>query len=534
MTLLTKKVNMEMIRSLIAITLTSVISHLAAAPEARAQAVDSTQEITYRPIYHFSPPQNWTNDPNGLVYFGDKYHIFYQYNPEGDTWGHMSWGHATSPDMMKWEHEPIALQDYQNGDGTSTMFFSGTAVVDKNNTSGLAKNDGEFPLVAIYTAHIDSAGKGISQSQSMAYSLDGKQFTRYDHNPLLNLHTTDFRDPKVFWQEDSKQWVMIVAKPLDFRLQFYGSPDLKKWSLLSEFGDKLGDKSKIWECPDVFPLPVENESGVIKWVVTLSGGHPQQNGNLGMQYFIGNFDGKTFTADPLPYPLYLDYGKDFYAGIIFNNLPESDKRKIMIGWENSWEYAALTPSKGFRGQMSVPRELSLYKNEKGEYRLRSFPVREVAGYRGNLLTTQGSVAVTGSKVLNSITGNALDMEFMIKRSSAEQAGIKLLKHGDFQTLVYYNKNDNTLKIDRTKSGNVSFSPKFPSVESVPLPDDESDIAIRILVDNNSVEVFANGGKQVLTDLVFPVSNKFTYELFSTEVATTFRDLKVWEMKASME
>lgn len=525
---------MTILKSILTITLASAFCQLVNLTEAQAQAVDSTSDLTYRPIYHFTPPQNWTNDPNGLVYYGDKYHIFYQYNPEGDTWGHMSWGHATSTDMMKWEHEPIVLQDYQNGDGTSTMFFSGTAVVDKNNTSGLGKTDDEIPLVAIYTAHIDSAGIGISQSQSMAYSLDGKQFTRYDHNPLINLNTTDFRDPKVFWLEASKQWIMIVALPLDFRVQFYSSPDLKKWNLLSEFGDKLGDKSKIWECPDIFELPVENEAGVNKWVITLSGGHPQQNGNLGMQYFIGSFDGKTFTADPLPYPLYLDNGKDFYAGIIFNNLPENDTRKIMIGWENSWEYAATTPSKGFRGQMAAPRELTLYKNEKGEYRIKSFPIREVNNYRGNLLAKQSSVAVTGSKLLNSVSGNALDIEFIIKRSSAEQAGIKLLKHGDYETLVYYNKIDNTLKIDRTKSGNVSFSAKFPSIESVPLPDDGGDIAIRILVDNNSVEVFANSGRQVLTDLVFPVSEKVTYELFSTEVATTFKDLNVWEMKPSMQ
>jgi fructan beta-fructosidase len=500
--------------------------------DARAQSQDSTEVIPYRPAYHFSPPQNWINDPNGLVFYGDKYHMFYQYNPEGDTWGHMSWGHATSKDMMKWEHEPIALQDYPNGDGTSTMFFSGTAVVDKNNTSGLAKKEGDIPLVVIYTAHIDSSGKGISQSQSMAYSLDGKEFIRYEHNPLINLQTTDFRDPKVFWREESNQWIMLVAKPLDYRLQFYASADLKKWSLLSEFGDNLGDKSKIWECPDIFELPVENENGTSKWVLTLSGGHPQQKGYLGMQYFIGNFDGKTFTADPLPYPLYLDYGKDFYAGIIFNDLP--DRRKIMIGWQNSWEYAAETPTKGFRGQMSVPRELTLYRNEKGEYRLRSFPVREVDHYRGNLLTTQNSVTVTGNKILSSVSGMALDIEFVIKRSSSEQAGIKLLKHGPYQTLVYYNKIDNTLKIDRTKSGNVSFNPKFPSVESVPLPNDDGDIKIRILVDRTSVEVFANDGKQVLTDLVFPVSDKVSYELFSTDVATTFRNLNIWEMKASME
>jgi len=525
---------MRMLKTIQIVTLALAISPFYNAALVNAQSVDSTVEMTYRPAFHFTPHQNWTNDPNGLVYYKDQYHLFYQYNPEGDVWGHMSWGHATSKDMMKWEHQPIALQDYPNGNGTSTMFFSGTAVADKDNTSGLGKSADEFPLVAIYTAHIDSSGTGVSQNQSMAYSLDGKQFTRYDKNPLIDLHTTDFRDPKVFWQEQSRQWVMIVAKPLDYTLQLYTSQDLKEWSLLSEFGDKLGDKSKIWECPDMFELPVENEQGITKWVVTLSGGHPQQNGNLGMQYFIGNFDGKTFTPDPLSYPLYLDYGKDFYAGIIFNNLPENDNRKIMIGWQNSWEYAAATPSKGFRGQMSLPRELSLYKNENSQYRVKSFPAREVNSYRGRLLSTQGSVAVTGSKVLNAITGSMLDIEFVIRKSSAEQAGIKLLKHGENQTAVYYSKIDNTLKIDRTKSGNVGFSPKFASIESVPMPDTDEDITIRIVVDRNNVEVFANGGKQVMTDLVFPLSDQFTYELFSTEVATTFRDINIWEMKPSME
>lgn len=206
----------------------------------------------------------------------------------------------------------------------------------------------------------------------------------------------------------------------------------------------------------------------------------------------------------------------------------------MIGWQNSWEYAAATPSKGFRGQMSVPRELSIYKNENSEYRIKSFPTKEVTSYRGQLLATQSSVAVTGSKLLNPISGSKLDIEFVIKRSSAEQAGIKLLKHGENQTLVYYNKIDNTLKIDRTKSGNVGFSAKFPSIESVPLPDTNDDIYIRILVDRNNIEVFANGGNQVMSDLVFPLSEKVSYELFSTEVATTFRDLNIWEMKSSME
>lgn len=499
-----------------------------------AQGEDSVKSINYRPGYHFTPPQHWSNDPNGLVYYGGQYHMFYQHNPEADHWGHMSWGHATSSDLMKWEHQPIALRDYVNSNGTTTMFFSGTAVVDRDNTSGLAKSDGQTPLVLIYTAHIDSSGRGIAQNQRMAYSLDGKNFQLYSETPLIDLHTRDFRDPKVFWQEQYQQWVMIVAKPLDFRLQFYTSQDLKSWTFASEFGAKLGDQSRNWECPDIFSLPVENENGVSKWVVTLSAGHPQQNGVSGVQYFIGSFDGKKFVADPLTYPLYLDYGKDFYAAIAYNDLPATDKRRIMIGWETNLDYAGAVPTKGFRGQMTIPRELTLYKNEKGEYRLRSFPVKEVNTYRRQLLSTQSSVTVTGSKALNTIKGDMLDIEFVIKRSSADQSGIKLLKNGENETAVYYNKLDNSIKIDRTKSGNIGFSEKFPSIESVPLPEGNDDIPVRILVDVNSVEVFVNGGKQVLTDLVFPLSEELSYELFSTDVATTFQDLNIWQMNASME
>jgi fructan beta-fructosidase len=261
----------------------------------------SLKAQSYRPVFHFTPEKNWTNDPNGLVYYKGEYHIFFQHNPFGDVWGHMSWGHATSKDMMKWNYKPIALQEYQNGNGTTTMFFSGTAVVDKNNTSGFAKKQGEVPLIAIYTAHVDSSSHGISQSQHLAYSQDGIHFQRYNKNPLIDLHTTDFRDPKVFWSKRSRQWVMVASKPLDYMLQFYGSADLKNWKLLSEFTDSNADKSKIWECPDIFELPVKNEPGKSKWVVTLSGGHPQKNDFIAMQYFIGDFDGTTFTADKISY-----------------------------------------------------------------------------------------------------------------------------------------------------------------------------------------------------------------------------------------
>lgn len=487
----------------------------------------------YRPLFHFSPPDNWTNDPNGLVYYEGKYHIFYQYNPFGDVWGHMSWGHATSKDMMKWKHLPVAIPERKNDDGSTSMIFSGTAIADRKNTSGFATNKRRPPLIAIYTVHVDSSGTGLSQKQALAYSLDGIRFTNYDKNPVLDIQMKDFRDPKVFWHEPTHRWVMIVAKPLEFSVQFYASSNLKEWKFLSEFSDNKSDKSKIWECPDIFQLPVENENGSSKWAVTLSGGHPQKNNFLAMQYFIGDFDGTTFKADDLSYPLYLDEGKDFYAGIIFNSMPSTDKRKIMIGWTNCWEYANKIPSTGFRGQMSVPREMHIYKMNNGELRLRSFPVKEVNRYRGGVLFSTPAIIVKGDYPLQKVKGDALDIEFTLTKGGADHAGIKVLKNGSQQTLIYYDKNDNSLKIDRTNSGDKSFSEKFAGIESVQLTDGSQDVSIRILIDKNVIEVFADKGKQVMTDLVFPVSQDVTAELYSTGSAARFKDIKVWSMRPSM-
>lgn len=488
---------------------------------------------TYRPRFHFSPEKNWTNDPNGLVYYNGKYHMFYQHNPFGDVWGHMSWGHATSKDLMRWVHEPVAIPEFENGDGTTTMIFSGTAVVDKKNSSGFAFKRNQVPLVAIYTAHIDSNGKGIRQSQYLAYSIDGRKFTNYEKNPVLDIGLKDFRDPKVFWHEPSGKWIMIVVKPLEFSLQFYSSDNLKEWSFLSEFSDSKADKSKIWECPDIFELPVENEDNVSKWVITLSGGHPQQNNFIAMQYFIGDFDGRVFKADRLSYPLYLDFGKDFYAGIIFNDLPRADKRKIMIGWTNSWEYANKIPAKGFRGQMSVPREISVYKAEIGEYRLRNYPSKEVNRYRGNTLYSKGAIIIKGDSLLNKVRGDVLDIEFTLAKGGAEKAGIKVLKNGQQETLIYYDKLENAIKLDRTNSGDKSFSERFASIESVPLSPGDHDLPFRILIDKNVIEVFVNKGKQVITDLVFPLPGDLSAELFTVGSAAQFKDVKIRRMKPSM-
>src|SRR6478609_6557592 len=227
----------------------------------------------YRPQYHFSPQKNWTNDPNGLVYYDGEYHLFYQYNPYGDTWGHMSWGHTVSKDLLRWEQLPVAIEEYPDpATGDSTMIFSGTVVVDKNNSSGLCS--GKECMVAIYTSHVHKDGEGKRQHQSLAYSNDkGRTWKRYDKNPILDIQRKDFRDPKVFWYEPQQKWVMALVVPDEYKVQLYQSKNLLQWDLMSEFG-KVGDTTRIWECPDLYRLPVENEPGKSKWVLSLSGSHP--------------------------------------------------------------------------------------------------------------------------------------------------------------------------------------------------------------------------------------------------------------------
>jgi fructan beta-fructosidase len=494
--------------------------------------IDTTvdYEISYRPTYHFAPRQNWLNDPNGLVYYNGKFHLFFQHNPVGIIQDHLSWGHATSKDLMQWEELPVAIPEYKNEDQSVTMIFSGTAVVDSSNTTGFATQAGMHPLVAIYTSHVDKKGP-LLQHQSIAYSLDGISFRQYHNNPVLDIQAKDFRDPKVFWHHPTNKWIMIVAKPDQFKVHFYSSSDLKSWTFLSEFGG-VGNVDKIWECPDLFELPVEG-SNEKKWVLTVSAGHSQK-GFLAMQYFVGNFNGSSFTADNLPYPQYLDYGKDFYAGIIYNNLPSADTRKIMMGWANCWEYAQAIPTKAFRGMMAIPRVLSLVKSNNGHYQLMQQPVEEVNKYREAILFSPDDLPINNAvNNCNNIKGDALDIEFTMTRNDAAQAGIKVFKVGNEETVIYFNKQESTINIDRRKSGYVNFSNRFSSVESVPIAAGNSDLKFRILIDKSIVEVFVNDGEKVLTDQVFPAHSNGGVELFSAGGTTRFKNVKVWKMQPSM-
>ncbi|MBL0742942.1 glycoside hydrolase family 32 protein [Chryseolinea lacunae] len=491
-----------------------------------APAKTSTDSVkryaeNYRPQFHFSPDHNWTNDPNGLVYYQGEYHLFYQYNPYGDRWGHMSWGHAVSKDLLHWEHMPVAIEEYvDKTSGDSTMIFSGSAVADLTNTSGFFPKD-SGGLVAIYTSHIHRRGQQLTQHQSIAHSSDrGRTFTRYENNPVLDIKLKDFRDPKVFWYAPEKKWVMTVVIPNRYQAQFYESKNLKDWKLLSTFGP-LGDTAKIWECPDLMQVPDASDPSKKKWVLLISNSHPQGPTYVGMQYFVGNFDGKKFTPEnPKQYPLYLDHGKDFYAAVSFSNVPEQDGRTIILGWANNWAYGQHIPTAPWRSAMTLPRELYLVKTASG-LRLQQHPVRELATLRGDSVAMQAS----GETPI----GKATEVEYVFTGGTATSFGITLATGANEQTRIGYDKTKGEVFVDRTASGNVSFDPAFPSIERAPASLKNGVLKLHVYIDHSIVEVYINDGDQVITDQIFPSSN-YALKLWS-EGGDAKTDLQIWDVKS---
>lgn len=440
----------------------------------------------YRPVYHFSPQYGWMNDPNGMVYKDGEYHLFYQYNPYGTRWGNMHWGHAVSKNLIHWEYLPVAIAP-----DTIGTIFSGSAVVDKDNTAGFGKD----AIVAIFT----SAGK--RQTQSIAYSLDnGRTFTKYEGNPVLtDEHIVDFRDPKVFWHEKTKQWIMSLATSQT--ISFYGSPNLKQWVKLSEFGNGIGSHGGVWECPDLFPLKYNGQE---KWVLLVSINPGGVNGGSATQYFIGNFDGKEFKADDLPYPLWVDYGRDNYAGVTWSNIPEKDGRYLFIGWMNNWDYANEIPLTNFRSAMTLPREFKLTNNGK-HLVLGSFPVTEVEALRRSehFFDNQEITSThTIEKLLPNNTGS-YELNFEVVPQNSTSFSFKLLNEKQEEVTFAFDLHAQTLEVNRNNSGEVSFNTNFAQAPIIaPLALAKS-YKIRLFADKNSIEIFINDGKTVQTNTVFP-------------------------------
>lgn len=471
----------------------------------KSQVSTTLSHEKYRPRFHYTPPQNWVNDPNGLVYLDGEYHLFYQYNPFGSDWGHMSWGHAVSNDLKHWTTLPVALQEFENTDGSKSMIFSGCVVVDSLNTSGFFSKGFKKGMVAIFTTHIEKNGKGILQTQSLAYSADkGRTWTMFHENPVLDIGLSDFRDPNVIWYPQKKKWIMTVVKSLEYTVQLYESADLKHWTLLSEFA-KQGDVSKIWECPSLFQVPIEGTTQQ-KWVLMISSGHRQPN-YLGMQYFVGDFDGKQFIPQKQDSVFYVDEGKDFYAAIPYANLPQG-QHPIMIGWLNDWVYAGKIPTEKWRGGFSIPRKLSLL-NDKGTFKLRQKPLisSEIPTNHVSLKANQAF-----SSKLAKINKNVYRLVLTIDLKHTKGFDLFLLKNKEEYSKISYDVLSETLSFDRTKSGHVNFSEQFASIEKMQVKQVNNVLTLDIIVDKSSVEIFANNGANVLTDLVFPRNETSSFQI----------------------
>lgn len=479
-----------------------------------------------RPQFHFSPEINWMNDPNGLVFHDGEYHLFHQYNPAGNSWGHMSWGHAVSRDLVHWRHLPLAIPE---ADGV--MAFSGCCVVDHKNTSGFG-NGSKPPMVAIYTGH----GHG-RQTQWLAYSNDsGRSWTKYANNPVLDVGKADFRDPKVFWHEATRRWVMVVSLAVEKVLVFYGSDDLKSWKELSRFGPAGVVNKPNWECPDLFELPVEGEPGKRLWVLEVDIGNGSVAGGSGGEYFVGTFDGTRFKTTQRAQ--WVDYGRDFYAPISWDNIPPSDGRRIWIGWFNNWE-TSLVPTFPWRSCMSVPRELSLIKvafnsEEPPTYVLVQKPVAELQNLRIGSMTLDTKTAAWPPVPITK-PGELADMTFglqaTLRPGNARSVGFRIRTGDDEYTEVAYDRNFAGVYVDRSKSGNVGFHRAFPGRHTAPARLIKGEVTLQILVDRSSIEVFINGGEVVISDRIFPSSRAPVIETFAGDDTASIPSAQLYKLRS---
>ena len=426
-----------------------------------SETFDMANSERFRPAYHHTPCYGWMNDPNGMFYKDGTYHLYFQYNPYGSQWENMTWGHSTSNDLVHWTPQPNAIEPDALG-----SIFSGSCVVDKNNTAGF----GQGTVVAFYTS------AGANQTQSMAYSTDGgKTFTKYAGNPILTADIPDFRDPKVFWHEATSRWILILAAGQEMRL--YSSENLKNWKYESSFGQEYGNHSGVWECPDLIPFGGSKDE---KWMLVCNINPGGPFGGSATQYFIGNFDGHRFTCESSPKTTkWMDYGKDHYATVTFSNAP--DNRKIALAWMSNWQYASQVPTKQFRSANSIPRDLGLFTFNNETY-CSVVPSKEMLAMRGKKLAKPSATCEI-----------VVDM-----KASAE---IVLSNDKGEQVTMVYNAPDNTFSMDRTMSGDCSFSDAFSAKTIAPTYGKISQL--RIFVDTSSIEAFDAEGKMAMTNLVFP-------------------------------
>lgn len=474
----------------------------------------------YRPLYHFTPPYGWMNDPNGMVYYDGEYHLAYQHNPYGTRWQNMSWGHAVSRDLVRWEHLPEALFP-----DTLGAIFSGSAVVDHNNTSGLQEGD-EKTLLAYFT----HAGR-FGQMQSLATSNDrGRTWTKYAGNPVLkNEAERDFRDPKVFWYEATGKWIMILA--VGQKMEIYSSANGLDWALESRFGEGQGNHGGVWECPDLFELPVEGEPGNSKWVLVCNINPGGPSGGSATQYFTGSFDGSAFVNDAAPeVTKWMDYGKDHYATVSWANVPEEDGRRIVIGWMSNWEYANDVPTLNFRSATTVARELKLVR-KNGDLVVASYPVKELESLRTTPVNHEPFVVDKEFSMDNFLAENEGAYEITMNLSVPQSGvfGFTLMNSLGDSVTVTLNSAEGKLIMDRTHSGLTDFSDPFPAITVAPLAA-KTEYAIRLLADKASLELFEGSGETVMTNIVFPQEPYNRIRFFTEEGSMEVKELTIYKLE----
>ncbi len=477
---------------------------------------------SYRPQYHFTPPEYWMNDPNGLVYFEGEFHLFYQHNPADTIWGPMHWGHAVSTDLVNWQHLPVALYPDELGN-----IFSGSAVIDRSNTAGFGAN----AMIAIFTQDLE--GK---QRQSLAYSTDkGRTWTKYAGNPVLNTpnNLKNFRDPKVFWYDEggsTGHWVMAVA--VGNIILFYTSPDLKNWTSTSGFGLGYGSIAGVWETPDLHKLPLDGGSDT-RWVLAVGVGSGAPAGGTGIQYFIGDFNGKSFTSEnPKETVLWADYGADFYAAQTWNEAP--DNRHIWVAWMNNWTYALNIPNSTWRGALTLPRELTLESTSQG-IRLVQRPITELHSLRGDHWEWQNKTISASANLLEGVKGETLEIiaDFQMNTAtSADRFGFRVRVGNAEHTTIGYATKNQALFVDRSQSGQVDFSPNFTKIHTAKMEPTAETIRLHIFVDRASVEVFGNDGLVAITDQIFPASDSLGLEIFADGGQVLLKSLEVYKLEAA--
>lgn len=512
---------------------------------------DTTNTDYYRPSYHFTPLYGWMNDPNGMVYKDGEYHLYFQYNPYGSKWGNMHWGHAVSKDLVHWEHLDPAIARDPVG-----HIFSGSSVVDKKNTAGFGKD----AIIAIYTNN----SVNHDEVQCIAYSNDnGRTFTKYEGNPVLTPFDglKDFRDPKVFWYEKGKCWYMIVSA--DKETRFYKSKNLKKWDYVSAFGKGLGQQPCQYECPDFFQLPVNGDKKKMKWVMTMNINPGCWFGGSATEYFVGDFDGKKFTCPDADEVKWLDWGKDHYATVTFSNTGD---RVLGITWMSNWQYANLTPFKQNRGANGLPRELKLYE-KNGKYYISEDVAPEVYALRKDTKNVVDA-SVAGEKMLAGVAANmegAFEIEADVTPDANGIAGIEISNNKRERTMIYFDMKQGKVVMDRTESGltdfgkqavphdielawdkqraaegkeparianSINYKNDFALATWAPLSlceDGKKTYHVDIFVDKSSVELFVDGGRIAMTNLVFPVAPYENLKLYTQGGKAEFKNLKVHKL-----